>query len=154
MSNFTIRPIHSADDAAMAAIIRSVMPEFGAIGSGFASASALRHAIQSGNQITAQAKLAMTDSTYTLCQKLIQEGRGPLTLNHLENIILAKLRTTNLKELRKLPDISEGLEYKIISSSLNSVCLILFPDMTGLRREDIFSCFFRCITGIMCSAIS
>jgi putative acetyltransferase len=38
MSNFTIRPIHSDDDAAMAAIIRSVMPEFGAIGSGFAIA--------------------------------------------------------------------------------------------------------------------
>lgn len=94
-----------------------------AIGSVFASASALRHAIQSENQITAQAKLAMTDSTYTLCQELIQEGRGPLTLNYLENIILAKLRTTNPKELRKLPDISEGLEYKIISSSLNSVCL-------------------------------
>ena len=34
MSNFTIRPIHSDDDAALAAIIRSVMPEFGAIGSG------------------------------------------------------------------------------------------------------------------------
>ena len=36
MSNFTIRPIHRDDDAAMAAIIRSVMPEFGATGSGFA----------------------------------------------------------------------------------------------------------------------
>ena len=36
MHSATIRPIHSDDDAAMAAIIRSVMPEFGAIGSGFA----------------------------------------------------------------------------------------------------------------------
>lgn len=33
---FTIRPIGSADDVAIAAIIRSVMPEFGAAGSGFA----------------------------------------------------------------------------------------------------------------------
>jgi putative acetyltransferase len=31
-----IRPIRTEDDAAMAAIIRSVMPEFGACGSGFA----------------------------------------------------------------------------------------------------------------------
>ena len=31
-----IRPIHAADDATMAAIIRTVMPEFGATGSGFA----------------------------------------------------------------------------------------------------------------------
>lgn len=33
---FLIRPITPADDAAMAAIIRSVMPEFGADGPGFA----------------------------------------------------------------------------------------------------------------------
>lgn len=33
---FSIRPIAAADDAAMAAVIRTVMPEFGANGSGFA----------------------------------------------------------------------------------------------------------------------
>jgi putative acetyltransferase len=36
MSNFSIRPILADDDAAMAAVIRTVMPEFGATGSGFA----------------------------------------------------------------------------------------------------------------------
>ena len=36
MSEFTIRPIESRDDAAMASIIRTVMPEFGAVGDGFA----------------------------------------------------------------------------------------------------------------------
>jgi putative acetyltransferase len=36
MGEFTIRPIAPADDAAMAAIIRTVMPEFGASGDGFA----------------------------------------------------------------------------------------------------------------------
>ena len=36
MSEFSIRPIEARDDAAMASIIRSVMPEFGATGSGFA----------------------------------------------------------------------------------------------------------------------
>lgn len=34
--SFYIRPIHREDDAAVAAIIRSVMPEFGASGEGFA----------------------------------------------------------------------------------------------------------------------
>ena len=38
MTDFVIRPIQAADDAAMAQIIRIVMPEFGAIGSGFAIA--------------------------------------------------------------------------------------------------------------------
>ena len=36
MANASIRPIEPADDAAMAAIIRTVMPEFGASGDGFA----------------------------------------------------------------------------------------------------------------------
>ena len=36
MSGFTIRPIEPGDDARMAAIIRAVMPEFGAVGDGFA----------------------------------------------------------------------------------------------------------------------
>ena len=36
METFAIRPIRSGDDAAMAAVIRTVMPEFGATGSGFA----------------------------------------------------------------------------------------------------------------------
>jgi len=34
--DYRLRPIRSEDDAAMAAIIRTVMPEFGATGSGFA----------------------------------------------------------------------------------------------------------------------
>lgn len=34
--SFTLRPIRSEDDAAVAAIIRAVMPEFGADGPGFA----------------------------------------------------------------------------------------------------------------------
>ena len=36
MSNFSIRPIRAGDDAAMADVIRTVMPEFGATGNGFA----------------------------------------------------------------------------------------------------------------------
>lgn len=36
MNEFKIRPITAADDAVMAAVIRTVMPEFGAVGDGFA----------------------------------------------------------------------------------------------------------------------
>ena len=36
MSDYLIRPIAPSDDAAMASVIRTVMPEFGAVGSGFA----------------------------------------------------------------------------------------------------------------------
>ena len=36
MTESIIRPITASDDAAMAAVIRTVMPEFGAVGDGFA----------------------------------------------------------------------------------------------------------------------
>ena len=36
MNGYVIRPIAPGDDAAMASVIRTVMPEFGAVGSGFA----------------------------------------------------------------------------------------------------------------------
>ena len=36
MSDYVIRPIKPCDDAAMASVVRTVMPEFGAVGSGFA----------------------------------------------------------------------------------------------------------------------
>ena len=36
MADFKLRPIQPADDAAVAGIIRTVMPAFGAVGSGFA----------------------------------------------------------------------------------------------------------------------
>ncbi len=36
MSDYVNRPITAGDDAAMASVIRTVMPEFGAVGSGFA----------------------------------------------------------------------------------------------------------------------
>jgi len=35
-TDYKLRPMTPADDAAMAAVIRTVMPEFGAVGSGFA----------------------------------------------------------------------------------------------------------------------
>lgn len=38
VSAYQLRPIRSEDDAAMADVIRTVMPEFGAIGTGFAIA--------------------------------------------------------------------------------------------------------------------
>lgn len=36
MSDYVIRPIKPCDDPAMASVVRTVMPEFGAVGSGFA----------------------------------------------------------------------------------------------------------------------
>jgi len=100
-----------------------------AIDGNFASASALRLAMQANKQINAQVRSAMPDFSHKLCQKLLQEDRGPLTLNCLENIILAKLRTAGPAALAQIPDVSEGLEYKIFASSLHA------GDIEGLLQS-------------------
>lgn len=86
----------------------------------FASASAIRLSLRSDTQIDSKLQAVMPDFSYKLCQKLLKEDRGPLTLDGLENIILAKLRTAAPADLAQLPDVSEGLEYKIFSSALRS----------------------------------
>jgi len=86
----------------------------------FASASALRVAMQTYGSMNDQVKLAVPVFAQKLYQNLLQSGRGPVDLSCLENIILAKLRTINPELLTNLPDISEGLEHRFLASSQKS----------------------------------
>ena len=52
----------------------------------------------------------------TILLEEIQTGRAPCSLAALERPILAALRNFSPEELAKLPDISEGLEYRIASA--------------------------------------
>ncbi|SMC67296.1 nucleotidyltransferase [Sporomusa malonica] len=54
---------------------------------------------------------------------LITTGQAPVTLDAFSNIILAKLRTMHLDELAALPDVTEGLHYKISDAALKAVTL-------------------------------
>jgi predicted nucleotidyltransferase len=84
----------------------------------FASATSIRQAIIKNMKITNELKLALPDTTLHILQHLFEEERGPVTLCNLSAIILAQLRTTSLKKLEQLPNVSEGLHYKIRDSSL------------------------------------
>jgi predicted nucleotidyltransferase len=55
-----------------------------------------------------------------LLQQEIQAGRAPVTINALEQAILVKLRTTPLKKLSKIYEITEGLEYRIQEAAITS----------------------------------
>ena len=76
---------------------------------GYASASLLRERILAGDR--------------DFCKDYIPEKVFPLftpentaDIRRIENAVLALLRTRTLKELRQLPDISEGLENKLFSA--------------------------------------
>lgn len=63
---FRIRPIAAHDDAAVAAIIRTVMPEFGAVGRGFA--------IEDAEVDTMSAAYAAPRSAYFVVERALPDG--------------------------------------------------------------------------------
>jgi predicted nucleotidyltransferase len=86
----------------------------------FASATSIRQAIIKNMKITDELKLALPDTTLHILHNILAEKRGPVTLSNLSTMILAQLRTTSLKKLEQLPNVSEGLHYKIRDSSLKA----------------------------------
>lgn len=86
----------------------------------FASATSIRQAIVNNNTITDELKLALPDTTLQILHNILEEKRGPVTLANLSTMILAQLRTTSLKKLEQLPNVSEGLHHKIRNTSLKA----------------------------------
>ncbi|MEG6584093.1 nucleotidyltransferase [Dendrosporobacter sp. 1207_IL3150] len=80
---------------------------------------------------------------YSIIQEITKNQRGPSEAGKLDNIILAKLRTTKASELEKIPDVSEGLHNKMMSSALEAgnttelLALIKSRRYTGTRLRRI-----------------
>ncbi|QJW44373.1 nucleotidyltransferase [bacterium BFN5] len=84
----------------------------------FASATAVRKSLLCKENTSVQK--AVPPSSYDIIEQVITTDRGPANAAKLENIILARLRTANLIDLEQLPDVSEGLHYKLQKSALNA----------------------------------
>jgi predicted nucleotidyltransferase len=76
-----------------------------------ASATAIRTALLAGR--TDAAYGAMPPAGGGLAARLAAEGRGPVVWTDFAQGLLAGLRGAALSELAALPDVSEGLEYKL-----------------------------------------
>jgi len=80
---------------------------------GFASASKIRKLIVSGENYSHFIPETMALSLETA----LYEGLAPASLVRIERGIIAKLRTMSPEELRAVPDVSEGLENRILSAA-------------------------------------
>lgn len=76
-----------------------------------ASATAVRGALLSGR--TEAAYGALPGSGRELAERCLAEGRGPVAWGDLALVLLAALRRASVAELAELPDVSEGLEFKL-----------------------------------------
>ncbi|MPM17146.1 hypothetical protein SDC9_63531 [bioreactor metagenome] len=100
----------------------------------YASATAIRREITAKLAITTDAGQAMSQETAQIAHQCLKEGRGPVTYSALEKLILARVRLLDLAELATLPDVAEGLHYKISEAALRAVNIQQFLTMIKSRR--------------------
>ena len=118
------------------------------------SSTAIRDMLKTGK--TANLKDALTPSSYTILREEINKGHFVRDFSKFEKIALYNLRLVRLEEIKKLPDVSEGLEHLIkkaalscntVSDFVNIVCSkrytktrikrILLYSLLGITKKDI-----------------
>ena len=78
-----------------------------------ASATALRSALLEPGDSDSLINSALPSHCATVISRSYQEGRSPMTFNHLEQLLLGQLRLLSLEQLSQLPEVSEGLQHRI-----------------------------------------
>ena len=114
------------------------------------TAGNLRRMIKNGENFTSY----IPSETVSVINDEYNFGRGPVNPAVIQNFIMARLRQMTAEDVRKLPFVSEGLEYKIIKeavskgtySSLRDACVskrytrgrisrILMSVATGITKD-------------------
>lgn len=85
------------------------------------SATAIRNMIKTGH--TRNLKDALTPCSYTILKEEINQGHFIRDFSEFEKIIMYNLRLKDIEFIKKLPDVSEGLEnlLKKTASSCNTI---------------------------------
>ena len=99
-----------------------------------ASATAIRQALITEEQRSEKIRQAVPDATYDKITQLLSDRKGPITHSSFEAIMLAKLRSTPLTALENLPDVTEGLHYKIAAASLQATNIEHFFTLLRCKR--------------------
>ncbi len=103
-------------------------------------------------ELTAQ---ALPPASKAIIEREFFQGRGPNSIKNYQDTILSFVRRMKPEQLRELPDVSEGLEYRIkyagensgtFEALLENICTkryaqtriqrILFSMLTGLTKQD------------------
>lgn len=72
--------------------------------------------------------------TLGLWQELARRGQCPATLARLETAVLCRLRTMTAEDFAALPDISEGLEYRLYKAARQAASLEEFYGLVKSKR--------------------
>lgn len=96
----------------------------------FASASLIREKIKSGERF----KDYMPNEAYKIIKKEIKDGNAPSDYTKLDIAVLAFLRKAKAEDFSDVPDVSEGIENRIIASARNANTLSEVFDNAKTKR--------------------
>lgn len=96
----------------------------------FASASLIREKMKNGVSF----KEYMPNEAYKIIKKEIKEGNAPSDYAKLDIAILAFLRKAKAEDFSDVPDVSEGIENRIIASARNANTLLEVFDSAKTKR--------------------
>lgn len=114
---------------------------------GFASASFVRTRIREGDLDAAAAFLP--PESFAVFQEELEAGRAPAGLCNLERAVLASLRAKTLKELTRLPDLSEGLENRLYDAVRKARSLEELYDLVKTKRYSHARIRRICLSGFL-----
>ena len=96
----------------------------------FCSASAIRSFLKNGGDYTA----FMPRESFEILSEAVSSGNAPADYLRLENTIIYRLRTMTFEDFRVLPDVGEGLEYRLYDAVRNSVSLAEILEKVKTKR--------------------
>ena len=99
-----------------------------------ANATTVRNFIASNQYDTLEFKRLVPISTYSILTENIKKGHVVTSLNHFEKEILYTIRKMSLQEIAALPDVSEGLEYKLKQAANSCNSLIELFNIVNSKR--------------------
>ncbi len=118
----------------------------------FCSASAIREMLENKNSFSD----FLPEEALNILNQEIENQKAPASLKKLETAILYKLRSMNVEDFKTLPDVSEGLEYRLFDAVKTSSYLdeilekvktkrythsrirrIIICAFLGIKKEDV-----------------
>lgn len=94
------------------------------------SASHARELLRQGSELTGR----LPEETLELWKRLSQDGLCPASLSRLEIGVLCRLRSMKVEDFAQLPDVSEGLEYRLYKAARQAGSLEEFYSLAKSKR--------------------
>lgn len=111
-----------------------------------ASATSIREEIlNSGNTLTPRVKQVVPETSYSIMEKELAAGRGPVFMESFSQSLFYLLRTVPAEYLASICDVNEGLEFRLLecskkaSSVKNLIELVKTKRYTWTRIQRIIS---------------